>query len=104
MNKDGAELFQHGNDQDMSPDAIFWLAPGTKLLTLIAAMQLVELDVRRLDDSDPLEMICPDLKQVLVLETSDGSLRLLPEEERITLRMLLNHTGISFTPAIEAAY
>jgi CubicO group peptidase (beta-lactamase class C family) len=53
-------------------------------------MQLVEQGLLNLDDSDQVEKICPELKEVKVLQ-DDGSL--VEKRRGITLRMLLNHTG-----------
>lgn len=71
-------------------DKIHWLASCTKLVTGIACMQLVEQGNLRLDDSDQVETFCPELAAVKVLR-EDGSL--VKKENRITLRMLLTHTG-----------
>jgi CubicO group peptidase (beta-lactamase class C family) len=53
-------------------------------------MQLVEQGLLNLDDSDQVEKICPELKEVKVLQ-NDGSL--VEKRRGITLKMLLNHTG-----------
>lgn len=71
-------------------DHIHWLASCTKLVTGIACMQLVEQGNLKLDDSDQVEKICPELAAVKVLH-EDGSL--VDKKSRITLRMLLTHTG-----------
>lgn len=68
---------------------IYWLASCTKLVTAIACMQVVEKGLLHLDDADLVERLCPELKDVKVLQ--DGSL--VEKESRITLRMLLTHTG-----------
>lgn len=72
-------------------DDIYWLASCTKLVTSIACMQLVEGAILRLDDADQLESLCPELVGLKVVQ-EDGSLE--PARSRITLRMLLTHTGI----------
>lgn len=72
-------------------DDIYWLASCTKLVTSIACMQLVEDTILRLDDADHLESLCPELVNLQVVQ-EDGSLE--PARSRITLRMLLTHTGI----------
>lgn len=79
----------------MSPDTVFWLASFTKLATSIACMQLVERGILRLDDADQLESLSPELRDVKVLrrDEADGSFSLVDKTSRITLRMLLNHTG-----------
>lgn len=72
-------------------DDIYWLASCTKLVTSIACMQLVEASILHLDDADQLESLCPELVDLKVVQ-EDGSLE--PARSRITLRMLLTHTGI----------
>ncbi|KAL5365933.1 beta-lactamase/transpeptidase-like protein [Aspergillus floccosus] len=77
-------------------DKVHWLASRTKLVTGIACMQLVEQARLRLDDSDQVEQLCPELAAVKVLQ-EDSSL--VDKRSRITLRMLLTHTagfGYSF--------
>jgi len=53
-------------------------------------MQLVEQGKVPLDDANELERICPELKDVKVLQ-EDGTL--VDKKRGITLRMLLTHTG-----------
>lgn len=99
----GDEFFKHtsglrglGSDEPMTLDTIFWLASFTKVLTGISCMQLVEQGEIQLDNADDVERVAPELAAVEVLEKDeDGRLRLVPKQTRITLRMLLNHTGIS---------
>lgn len=96
----GEIIFSHASGQTglnekspMTTDTIFWLASCTKLITSIACMQLVESGNLDLDDSEQLESLAPELKQVQVLERDgDDGFRLVPKERSITLRMLLNHT------------
>lgn len=91
------ELFAHSTTASLGDkgckvrDDIYWLASCTKLVTSIACMQLVEGSVLLLDDADQLESLCPELVDLKVVE-EDGSLE--PARSRITLRMLLTHTGI----------
>ncbi|RLL95437.1 hypothetical protein CFD26_101177 [Aspergillus turcosus] len=102
VGKDGKEHFTHasgkrgyGSGESMTLDSIFWIASCTKMITGIACMQLVEQGVLNLDDSDQVEKICPELKDVKVLQ-DDGTL--VEKRRRITLRMLLNHTaGFGYT-------
>lgn len=72
-------------------DRVYWFASCTKLVTAIACMQLVEQKKLTLDDGDQLEGLCPELRDIKVLE-SDGSMT--EKNKRITLRMLLTHTGM----------
>ncbi|KAL5343986.1 beta-lactamase/transpeptidase-like protein [Aspergillus crustosus] len=96
------ELLYHSKTAECSPKNnnltkdIFWLASCTKLVTGIACMQLVEQDKLRLDDTNQVETLCPELRDVKVLQ-DDG--RLVEKARGITLRMLLTHTagfGYSF--------
>ncbi|KAK7955352.1 beta-lactamase/transpeptidase-like protein [Apiospora saccharicola] len=97
VGKDGEELFakaagKRGVDstEPMTLDSIYYIASCTKLLTGIVVMQLVEQGKLQLDDADQLETLCPELKHLKVLRP-DGSFE--AKKNRITLRMLLNHTA-----------
>ena len=99
---DGDFIFEHasgkrglGVDQPMTLDTVFWVASCTKMITGIAAMQLVEQGKLSLDDVEQVERLAPELKAVKVLEKSaDGKLSLVDKKQGITLRMLLTHTGM----------
>lgn len=95
-------LFENGGTATTttdSTDLLHWMASLTKLVTGIACMQLVERGQLSLDDADQVETLCPELKDVMYL-ADDGALK--PKTGRITLRMLLTHTGngsyIKFLP------
>lgn len=102
INKQGESIFEHasgaagiGIDTPMTTDHIFWIASCTKMITGIACMQLVEQGKLALDDVQLVEGLCPELKDVKVLEGQ----KLVPKKRGITLRMLLSHTagfGYSF--------
>lgn len=102
---DGEPVFQHcsgtigvSSGTPMSLDAVFWLASFTKLATSVACMQLVERGVLRLDDADQLEGLSSELRDVKVLNRgNDGKIELVEKSRRITLRMLMNHTGKSLS-------
>lgn len=100
-----------GQDEVVGPSSVFWLASCTKLLTAVAALQLVEDGLIALDDS--VEEVLPELAALprLVVSTSqDGAgkdeqqYKLVRREEEeggyrppITLAMLLSHTsGLSY--------
>lgn len=91
------ELFAHSTTASFGRKGcedrgdIYWLASCTKLVTSIACMQLVEASILRLDDAEQLESLCPELVDIRVVQ-ENGSLE--PARSRITLRMLLTHTGI----------
>ena len=101
VDKDGKELFAHaagkrgyGQPEPMTLDNIFWIASCTKMITGIACMQLVERGMLALDDSEQVEKICPELKEVKVLQDCG---KLVKKKRGITLRMLLSHTGKSLS-------
>ncbi|KAI9881153.1 MAG: hypothetical protein M1830_007131 [Pleopsidium flavum] len=66
------------------------------MITGIACMQLVEQEKLALDDAAQTEKLCPELKDLQVLQPDR---KLVPKKGGITLRMLLSHTsgcGYSF--------
>ncbi|KAJ5658261.1 uncharacterized protein N7484_001910 [Penicillium longicatenatum] len=97
VGKDGKLLVSHAggqrghvNPEPLTTDSVFWIASCTKLITGIACMQLVEQGRISLDDSNETERICPELKDLKVLQ-DDGTL--VDKKRGITLRMLLSHTA-----------
>ena len=97
VGKDGKELFAHaagkrgfGSEEPMTLDNIFWIASCTKMITGVACMQLVEQGKLSLDDADQVASLCPEIKNLSVLQ-ADG--KLVPAKRGVTLRMLLSHTG-----------
>ena len=66
VNKDGDLIFQHaagesglGKGTPMTMDTVFWIASCTKMITGIAAMQLVEQGKLSLDDAEQVEKLAP---------------------------------------------
>jgi CubicO group peptidase (beta-lactamase class C family) len=104
VGRNGDILFNHAsgsrglspfNADPMTLDTVFWMASCTKMITGIACMQLVEQGRLSLDDLDQIERITPELRHVKVLEGDPKrGFRLVEKQRGITLRMLLNHTGI----------
>src|SRR5215471_9648982 len=81
----------------MSADTVFRIASMVKLLTSVAAMQLVERGKLALDE--PAEKVDPTLASPLVLTGFDarGAPQLRPARRPLTLRNLLTHTsGFSY--------
>lgn len=98
VNKDGKELFSYAagkrgtpTSETMTLDNVFWIASSTKMIVGIACLQLVEQGKLHLDDGDEIEELCPELKRTKVLQ-KDGTLA--EKNKKITLRMLLSHTGM----------
>jgi CubicO group peptidase (beta-lactamase class C family) len=77
----------------MSDDTVFRIASMVKLVTSVAAMQLVERGKLKLDE--PAEAVDPTLASAQVLEGFDahGAPRLRPPKTPLTLRNLLTHTS-----------
>jgi methyl acetate hydrolase len=81
----------------MSSDTVFRIASMVKLLTSVAALQLVERGKLKLDE--PAGNIDPTLGSAQILDGFDakGVPQLRPAERPITLRNLLTHTsGLSY--------
>lgn len=97
VDRNGKELFAKaeglrgcGSKEPMALDNVFWTASCTKMIVGNACMQLVEKGILSLDDPAKAEELCPELREVMVLQ-DDGTL--VEKKRRITLRMLLSHTG-----------
>ena len=102
VGQDGIPIFQHasgtrghGTKEPMTFDTIFWIASCTKIISSIAVMQMVEQGKFALDDADQVEEICPELKTKQILKDVNdyGRPEFVDKKNRITLRMLLAHTG-----------
>ena len=96
VDRDGTTLFAHASGAK-GVDTVFWIASCTKMIAGVAAMQLVERGRLALDDADVVERYCAELKTVRILRGVDGDGRAetVAKENRITLRMLLSHTGMA---------
>ncbi len=82
-----------GQDTDMTPDTVVWIASMTKAVTGAVAMQQVERGTLKLDA--PAREVIPYLGEVQVLEGFDaeGKSLLRKPVRDITLRHLLTHTA-----------
>ncbi len=81
---------------EVSPDHLFRIYSMTKLVTSIAAMQLVEQDLVDLDDD--LSGLLPEMAKIPILR--DG--KLSAAKQNITLRHLLTHTSGFGYPVTDA--
>ncbi|KAL8967725.1 MAG: hypothetical protein Q9197_005274 [Variospora fuerteventurae] len=88
--KRGADM-----EQPMTLDSIFWIALYTKMISGVAAMQLCEQGKLSLDDPDKVDERGPELKTIRILRQVDehGKPELVDKTKRITMKMLLTHTG-----------
>ncbi|KAK0755658.1 hypothetical protein N5P37_011793 [Trichoderma harzianum] len=96
----------HGIQNDLKLDAVFILASFTKLITTIAALQLVERGKWTLDEN--VFDILPELETLPVLtQMKEGRAVLKKREKEITLRHLLTHSsgvGYSMTSTLIQEY
>jgi methyl acetate hydrolase len=87
-----------GDPAAMTLDTVFWIASMTKLVTSVAAMQLVEQGRLALDE--PLSNSLPELAahpRLVGFDPDSGPI-LRPVSRPITLRHLLSHTsGFGYT-------
>lgn len=104
IDKSGKTLVEHasgtvGVNTDEPMDAqstMFWIASCTKLVTVIAVLQLVEQNKIPLDDAEFVKKIAPELAEKKVYPDGVNGVE---RERDITMRMLLSHTagfGYSF--------
>jgi CubicO group peptidase (beta-lactamase class C family) len=77
----------------MSADTLFWIASMTKVLTSVAALQLIEQGRLSLDQ-DAAELV-PAINETPILEGFDasGAPRLRAARKTVTLKHLLTHTA-----------
>lgn len=101
VDKNG-QIFHHASGtkgattkSSVDENTVFWMASCTKMITGLAAMQLVEQGKLHLDDADEVETLCPELKGIKILQKvdDDGVPHFAEKKNRITLRMLLTHTA-----------
>ena len=98
VDKAGNTLVEHAagtvgvdSTEEMNKDdTVFWIASCTKLITAIAALQLVEQGKISLDDAEFVKKITPEIKEKKVY--ADG-VTPADQEKDVTVRMLLSHTA-----------
>ena len=105
VNHEGKVLFKHAFgktslEHDSKPfgfDTTFWIASSTKLYTSISALQCVQKGL--LNPDEDISVHIPHWKepQILTGFEEDGTPKLTPAKEKITLRRLLTHSsGMSY--------
>ncbi|KAJ7789773.1 beta-lactamase [Mycena olivaceomarginata] len=90
----GTKLVDDPASGAIDEDSVFWLCSQTKLITSIAALQLVEQGKITLDT--PVETVLPELANPVVVTAHDEAGRPVtttPAKGKITLGQLLNHTS-----------
>ena len=81
-----------GSGEPVTPDTLFRIASMTKIVTTVAALQLLERG--DLDLDEPVETFLPEFGDVRVLEGFDGDVpRLRAPASHATVRHLVTHTS-----------
>jgi methyl acetate hydrolase len=91
-----AGVREAGSDDPITADTMLRIASMTKMVTTVAALQLVEQG--RIDLDAPVETYRPEFAELQVLEGFDGDTpRLRPPRTKATVRHLASHTsGLSY--------
>lgn len=100
--QDHQQIYRHAagymdveNQVPVASDALYNIYSATKVMTSVAAMQLVEQGKLRL--TDPLDLYLPEFSNMMV---KYGTFTLLPAVKKIQIAHLLSMTsGISYDPA-----
>eukprot|EP00026_Physarum_polycephalum_P009380 Phypoly_transcript_09501.p1 GENE.Phypoly_transcript_09501~~Phypoly_transcript_09501.p1 ORF type:complete len:385 (+),score=64.77 Phypoly_transcript_09501:91-1245(+) len=110
VKKDGTILYDGASgvrgidhkDEPMTTDTVFWIASFTKLITAVAALQLVEHGKIAVDDQ--VSKYLPEIEKIQILTGFDAEDKpiLQDPKTKITIRHLLTHTSgtnyVSFNP------
>ncbi|KAJ7696044.1 beta-lactamase/transpeptidase-like protein [Mycena rosella] len=113
MHQAGRKIVDDPTSEPLDEDAVFWLCSQTKLITSIAALQLIEQGKIQL--STPVSEILPELANPIIVTARDANGKpsaTAPAKNPITFGQLLNHTsgmeynldGARYTQATKHAY
>ncbi|KAJ7809167.1 beta-lactamase/transpeptidase-like protein [Mycena leptocephala] len=94
MHTAGTKLPDEPESGTIDEDAVFWLCSQTKLITTLAALQLVEQGKIALDT--PVDTVLPELADPVVVGGCDDVGRpttATPAQRKITFGQLLNHSS-----------
>ncbi|KAJ6578097.1 beta-lactamase [Mycena capillaripes] len=90
----GTKLIDDPTSGNIDEDTVFWLCSQTKMVTTIAALQLIDQGKITLDT--PVETVLPELADPVVVTGRDEAGRpttTTPAKEKITFGQLLNHSS-----------
>jgi CubicO group peptidase (beta-lactamase class C family) len=98
IDRQGKTLVEHSTgtlgvdskEQMDTDNTIFWIASCTKLVTIIAVLQLVEQGKILLDDAEFIKKVAPEIAEKKVY--ADG-VNGVEQANDVTMRMLLSHTA-----------
>ncbi|KAJ7459734.1 beta-lactamase/transpeptidase-like protein [Mycena latifolia] len=113
MHQEGRKIFDDPASAPLDEDAIFMLWSQTKLITSIAALQLIEQGKIKLNT--PVSQILPELSDPVIVtarDTGGKPTATTPAKNPITFGQLLNHTsgmeynldGAPYTEATKRGY
>ncbi|KAJ7826318.1 beta-lactamase/transpeptidase-like protein [Mycena leptocephala] len=94
MHQEGTKLVDDPTSGAVDEDTVYWLCSQTKLITTIAALQLIEQGKIALDT--PVDTVLPELADPLVVTGYDEAglpSTTVPAKEKITFGQLLNHSS-----------
>jgi CubicO group peptidase (beta-lactamase class C family) len=77
-------------EQMDTDNTVFWIASCTKLVTVVAVLQLVEQGKIPLDDAEFVKKVVPEIAEKKVY--ADG-VNGVEQTNNVTVRMLLSHTA-----------
>ncbi|ORX37084.1 beta-lactamase/transpeptidase-like protein [Kockovaella imperatae] len=94
-NQAGYNKWDDPSSGEVNRDSTLEMFSMTKFVVSLATLQFVENGTVALDDPDQMYKHLPELSELQVLEgyDKDGNAILVPQKNRITLRMLLDHTS-----------
>ncbi|KAL9005157.1 MAG: hypothetical protein Q9188_002071 [Gyalolechia gomerana] len=101
VNKDGKTLIEYASgDRGLDTQAAMTLDQSSGSHHL--PCNFVEQGHLGLDNADQLEEICPELKEIRIFMNVDkyGKPESIDKKNRMTLRMLLTHTGQSLSSSL----
>ncbi|KAF2186306.1 beta-lactamase/transpeptidase-like protein [Zopfia rhizophila CBS 207.26] len=90
----GVQSLRPGKDKPFGPDTVCAIASCTKIMTAVAAMQLVERGIVNLDE--PVSKVLPEVGSHGIITGFDdtaGKAITVPSTKPVTLRTLLCHTS-----------
>ncbi|KAJ7826319.1 beta-lactamase/transpeptidase-like protein, partial [Mycena leptocephala] len=90
----GTKFMDDPTSEAITEDTVFWVCSQTKLVTSIAALQLIEQGKIELDS--PVETVLPELANPVVVTESDQTGQVqttTPAQGKITFGQLLNHSS-----------
>ncbi|KAJ6557378.1 beta-lactamase/transpeptidase-like protein [Mycena vulgaris] len=93
MRQAGTKLVDDPSSESINEDTVFWMCSQTKLITTIAALQLIEQGRIALDTH--VDQLLPELANPVIICGRDGAGNLIttPAKSKITFGQLLNHTS-----------